>query len=250
MHPGKADRSLQDALTWALSRMKDKGYTVKATVSISVDPAMRIMGYARKEGEGHAIVISEWALDSEMLGGLLLHELSHIYFTEQGAHSHDGELLEEILQGMKEREGLRAKEMEYLVDAFNHLQNVIVDDVVFDVMGEREREQAKRFFAEWVSEKPSGDPVLDTALLCRNAFAVASLSRRKLFDPGSDMGRKNRAFVTLLGESAAGEFEWLEGFLERASNGWTEAEYRQAMDSYFERVISMMRSSSRMGDLR
>jgi len=250
MHQARVDRSLQGSLSWAIERMREKGYDVRSPVTLSVDTKLAIMGYAKKEGEGHAIVISEWALDSEMLGGLVLHELAHIFFTEKGAHSHDGEILETTLQQMKEREGLRAKETEYLIDAFNHLQNILVDDVVFDVMQDREQEMAKKFFSEWVSEKPSGDPVLDAALLCRNAFAVASLRRRSLFDADGDMHYRNQEFLSAMGEHARGDFEWIEGFLEKANPRWTEVDYRRSLEEYFERMLSVMRASSRMHDLR
>jgi hypothetical protein len=230
--------------------MRDRGYPLSSKVTITVDPALAIMGYAKKVGDSHMIVISEWALDSEMLGGLVLHELAHIYFTEKGAHSHDGEILEEILQRMKEHEGLRVKETEYLVDSFNHLQNILVDDIVFDVMQEREQETTKRFFTEWVSERPSNDPVLNAAMICRNAFATASLKRRSLFEPGSEMDLRNKKFISILGGETRREFDWLEEFLEDSRSDWDEREYRAAMGEYFERMISIMRSSSRFHDLR
>jgi len=230
--------------------MKEKGYVIESPVSLSVDSKLAIMGYAKKEGGAHRIVISEWALDSEMLGGLVLHELAHVYFTERGAWSHDGEALERVLRQLKEREGLRAKETEYLVDAFNHLQNILVDDIVFAVMQDRELDMAKRFFSEWISDRPSGDPVLDTALLCRNAFAVASLKRRRLFDQSNDMYFRNKGFVSALGENAEKEFDWVEGFLENSRQDWTEQDFHQSMEAYFDRLLSLMRSSSRMDDLR
>ncbi|MDA4124332.1 MAG: DUF5781 family protein [Thaumarchaeota archaeon] len=250
MHAEKVDRSLQNTLEWAMDRMRNKGYVVNSPVVLSVDPNLSIMGYAKKEGESHRIVISEWALDSEMLGGLVLHELAHIYFTERGAHSHDGEMLEEILQGLKEKDGLRAKETEYLIDAFNHLQNILVDDVVFAVMDEKELEMAKRFFSEWVAEKPSGDPVLDSALLSRNAFAIASLKRRKILDGQSDMAYRNKGFVVALGQHAEADFEWLEGFLENARSDWGKKQLQEAIEEYFDKILSLMRSSSRLDDLR
>ena len=230
--------------------MKQKGFVVKSPVTLSVDPNLSIMGYAKKEVQLHRIVISEWALDSEMLGGLILHELAHIYFTERGAHSHDGELLEEVLRGLKEREGLRAKETEFLVDAFNHLQNILVDDVLFAVMDEKELETAKRFFAEWVSDRPSGDPVLDTALLTRNAFAVASLKRRGLFDRDSDIRFRNKEFISALGQHVEGEYEWLEGFLENSKPDWDRKQFLASIGEYFERILALMRSSARLADLR
>ncbi len=250
MRAARTDGSIENTLEWAIDRMRQRGFAVKSSVALSVDPKLTIMGYAKKEGQSHRIVISEWALDSDMLGGLILHELSHIYFTEMGAHSHDGELLEVVLRGLKEREGLRAKETEFLIDAFNHLQNILVDDIVFAVMDEKELKMAKRFFAEWVSERPSGDPVLDAALLTRNAFAVASLKRRNLFDQNDQMYYRNKGFISALGRNAEGDYDWLEGFLESSKPDWDKKQLLASTKEYFERILSIMRSSARLEDLR
>lgn len=230
--------------------MKKKGYAIRSPVSLTVDPKLAIMGYAKKDGDMHNIVISEWALDSDMLGGLVLHELAHIYFTERHSLSHDGDQLEEILETLKETDGLRAKEVEYLIDAFNHLQNILVDDIVFDVLPERELQVARKFFAEWISDRPSGDPVLDAALLCRNSFAIASLKRRKLFDGKSEMYYRNKAFLSALGDNAEKEFDWIERFLERARAEWNEKEFNEALEKYFDRLLSLMRVTTTMKDLR
>lgn len=245
-----ADKSLQSTLNWALERMKGKGFVVNSSVSLAVDSKLAIMGYAKKDGETHKIVISDWALDSDMLGGLVLHELAHIYFTERGAHSHDSESLERLLGEMKEQEGLRAKEVENLVDAYNHLQNILVDDVVFAVMQGKELEVAKRFFSEWVSDRPSGDPVMDASLLCRNAFAIASLKRRQLLQKEDEMNWRNKGFISAMGEFAEGEFDWLEHFLESAKNEWSEMEFAVAMEDYLDKILSLMRPESKLADLR
>ncbi len=250
LRAARADKSLENTLDWALDRMKQKGFLVKSRVSLSVDPKLAIMGYAKKEGSSHRIIISEWALDSDMLGGLILHELSHVYFTESGAPSHDGEILDEVMGRLTEREGLRAKESEFLVDAFNHLQNILVDDLVFAVLEAKELEMTRRFFSEWVSEKPSGDPVLDAALLARNAFAVASLKRRDLSDWNDEMTLRNREFVAALGRQAESDFDWLETFLEKSSPDWGREEFAASVQEYFERILSMMRASGRLDDLR
>ncbi|HYB45028.1 MAG TPA: DUF5781 family protein [Nitrososphaerales archaeon] len=245
-----ADKSLQSTLNWALQRMRGKGFVINSRVSLAIDPKLAIMGYAKKEGEAHKIVISDWALDSEMLGGLVLHELAHIYFTERGAHSHDSQALERILEEMKEQDGLRAKEVENLVDAYNHLQNILVDDIVFAVMQSKELEVAKRFFSEWVSDKPSGDPVLDASLLCRNAFAIASLSRRRLLDRESEIVYRNKGFLAAMGEFSEREFGWMESFLEGARSDWSEMEFTVAMGEYLDKVLSLMRPESKLADLR
>ena len=244
------DKSLQGTLEWAIERMRRSGYVVNSRVTLDVEPNLAIMGYAKKEGRVHRIMISEWALDSEMLGGLVLHELAHVYFTEKGAWSHDGDVLESVLDELREREGLRTKETEYLIDSFNHLQNILVDDVVFAVMEEKERQLTKRFFAEWVSDRPSGDPATDAALLTRNAFAIASLKRRNLFESDSELYYRNQSYLAALGQSAEQEFNWLEGFLEKSRPDSDKEKFRAELETYFERLISLMRSSSRLVDLR
>jgi len=250
MHAESTDGLLQNTLDWAMERMRQKGYLVKSKVSLHVEPNLAIMGYARKEGQIHKIMISEWALDSEMLGGLVLHELAHVYFTERGACSHDSAILEDVLDGFKENDGLRVKETECLIDGFNHLQNILVDDIVFAVMGEKEREMAKNFFSEWVADRPSGDPVADAGLLSRNAFAIASLRRRNLFEKGSDMYYRNQAFLSALGTRSEEEFEWMETFLEKAKPDLETPLFQEALEAYFERMLSIMRSTSKLDDLR
>jgi len=250
MHSGSTDNLLQNTLAWALQRMKQKGYVVTSKVELNVEANLAIMGYARKEGDIHKIMISEWALDSEMLGGLVLHELAHVYFTERGACSHDSTILQAVLDGLKERDGLRVKETEYLVDAFNHLQNVLVDDIVFAVMEDKERGMAKKFFAEWVTDRPSGDPVTDAGLLSRNAFAVASLKRRDLFEKGSEMYYRNQALLSALGPRSEQEFEWMEQFLEKAQPDAGAQRFKESLEAYFDRMLSLMRSSAKLDDLR
>lgn len=257
MRAASTDKSLQNTLDWALDRMREKGYDVRSEVTLNVEPNLAIMGYARKEGRVHKIMISEWALDSEMLGGLVLHELAHVYFTERGASSHDSAILERVLEDLKEQDGLRGKETEGLIDAFNHLQNVLVDDIVFEVMGEKEHDMVRKFFAEWISDRPSGDPVADAGILCRNAFAVASLKRRKLADwtsrgghDDAEMYFRNRSLLDALGQRAEQEFNWLEAFLEKSRSDMSETEFRASLESYFDKVLSLMRSSSKLDDLR
>ena len=151
---------------------------------------------------------------------------------------------------MKDNEGLRGKEMEHLIDAFNHLQNILVDDVVFAVMQPKELEVAKRFFAEWVSDRPSGDPVLDASMVCRNAFAIASLRRRRMPVDGTEMHYRNLSFLAALGEFAEKEYQWLEPFLENARSDWSETEFQAQVEEYLDRVLSLMRPASKLADLR
>ena len=182
MSLARGDRSLQEELDWAIARLAKAGYPVRSKVRLLVDPNLDIMGYANEEDGIQHIVIAEWALQSEMLGGLLFHELAHIYHTERRSPSHKFKVTNAIITEFSQREGLNERETGYLVEGFNHLQNIIVDDIVFAAMEESERRQAQRFFSGWLTEAPSGYALVDAAALARNAFAVASLKRHRLLN--------------------------------------------------------------------
>jgi hypothetical protein len=244
------DASLAKTLQWALGRMRSAGYPVSSSVTVEVDPDLKIMGYAKTEGEVHIIIVAEWALDSEMLGGLILHELAHIYHTERGSPSHSSKTVEEVLQEAAERDGINERESAALMDVLSDLQNILVDDIVFSCLSGRELKQTGRFFAGWISEQPTGDPVVDAVLLVRNAFAVASLRRRGLTAGMKEMEEGNAKFLSFYGESGQQRFEQLESFLEAARPDWSEAEFRRALMSYFDQVLGLMKERKGLQDLR
>jgi len=246
---GEADGNVERLLQWAVERMSSAGFPLASRVSLAIDPKLSIMGYARNQGETQQIVIARWALDSEMLGGLLLHELAHIYFTERHLPSHDHQLIEDVFRELREKEGLNRRETEVLIDAFNHLQNIVVDDLVFTAMTGKELGLAQKFFAGWITEIPSGDLVIDVGSLARNAFAIASLKRRGL-NEDSEMGRRNQRFISSLGEQIQSRFERLEETLTRAKAESTQSEFREYLLSYLDQIVSLMREAAQLRDLR
>ncbi|HVP23936.1 MAG TPA: DUF5781 family protein [Conexivisphaerales archaeon] len=244
------DASLSGTLQWAIERMRQAGYPLTAKVDVKVDPDLKIMGYANNEGGTHTIVIAEWALDSEMLGGLILHELAHVYHTERGSPSHRSGAVEDVIREVAEREGLNERESAALLDVFSHLQNIMVDDIVFAAMSGRELKQAQRFFADWVSQRPTGDPVVDAVLLVRNAFAIASLRRRGVADGMEEMEAANSQFISFYGEMGKEQFRRMESFLEDADPDWSEAEFKRALAEYVEMVLDLMKQRKGLQDLR
>lgn len=249
----RLEDSLDKSLFWALERMQEAGYPVSNKVTLQIDPSLRFMGYAKQDGPHHIIVMADWALDSEMIGGFLLHELSHIYHTEKGAASHRTDIIHEVVDEIVIRDGLTQKETQYLIDAFNHLQNILADDIVFQIMNsEREAKQVQKFFAGWISDHPSGDAALDAALLARNAFAIASLKRRDLFDGiKKEMSARNKQFLSIMGGHYEADFKNLVSFLAKARTNWGPGQFRKALTEYLENIVSIMRRKQESwGDLR
>ncbi len=253
MSLAKGDRSLQEELEWAMERLARAGYPIKSKVRLLVDPKLDIMGYANEEGGRQHIVIAEWALGSEMLGGLLFHELAHIYHSERRSPSHKSKVTSAIITELGKREGFNERETAYLVEGFNHLQNVMVDDIVFAAMLEPERRQAQRFFAGWVTEAPSGYPLTDASALARNAFALASLRRHGLLDEADpevkDMVERGRRLVGQL-KGSQEKYDAVEGFLIEADADWDEETFYNKFALYLDLLVALLREDEKLADLR
>ncbi len=254
MSLARGDRSLQEELDWAIDRLAKAGYRVRSKVRLLVDPNLDIMGYANEEEGVQHIVIAEWALQSEMLGGLLFHELAHIYHTEKRSPSHKVKATNAIITEFSQREGLNERETGYLVEGFSHLQNVMVDDIVFAAMEESERIQAQRFFSGWLTEAPSGYPIVDASALARNAFAIASLERHELLredDPNArEMVAKGMTLAKQLGKGAQEKYDALEEFLVKADPNWDEETFHNKLVLFLDMLVALLRERDQMEDLR
>jgi hypothetical protein len=250
----RGDRSLQEELDWAIARLAKAGYPVRSKVRLLVDPKLDIMGYASEEDGIQHIVIAEWALQSEMLGGLLFHELAHIYHTERHSPSHKFKVTNAIITEFSQREGLNERETGYLVEGFNHLQNVVVDDIVFASMLESEKRQAQGFFSGWLTESPSGYALADASALARNAFAVASLKRHGLLNEDEPdvkaMAERSRRLVRQLGKGAQERYDAIEDFLVKAEANWDEETFHNKLVYYLDLLVALLREKDQMEDLR
>lgn len=254
MSLARGDRSLQEELDWAVERLDQAGYKVRSKVRLLVDPNLDIMGYASEENGVQHIVIAEWALHSEMLGGLLFHELAHIYHTERRSPSHRFKVTNAIITEFSQREGLNERETGYLVEGFNHLQNIVVDDIVFAAMTESEKMQAKSFFSGWLTEAPSGQQLVDASALARNAFALASIRRHGLLvgdDPEvRTMVERSRKLLEPLGKSTKEEYDEIEEFLVKARADWDEETFHDEMVRFLDLLVALLRENDQTQELR
>lgn len=254
MSLARGDRSLQEELDWAVARLAKAGYPIKSKVRLLVDPKLDIMGYAEEEEGIQHVVIAQWALDSDMLGGLLFHELAHIYHTEKHSPSHKFKVTNAIITEFTRREGLNERETGYIVEGFNHLQNVIVDDIVFAAMEDSEKIQAQTFFAGWITESPSGYPLIDCSAVTRNAFATASMKRHQLLreqEPRSkEIEARSTALVRQLGKNAQEKQAALEKFLMEADPAWDEETFHNMLVTYLDLLVGLLREYDQMEDLR
>ncbi|MEM3267364.1 MAG: hypothetical protein QXR69_01585 [Conexivisphaerales archaeon] len=103
---------------------------------------------------------------------------------------------------------------------------------------------------EWISEQATGDAVVDTTLLVRNAFAIASVRRRNITEALHEMELRSKKFLSLLGEEWERDFEELESFLQNANPEWDEIEFSEVLEDYLTRIINLMSRRRGLEDLR
>ena len=148
-----------------------------------------------------------------------------------------------------EQEGLNKLEAKSLNEGFNHLQNIIVDDIVFQLMNnERERKLIQNFFVTWMSDEPTGNNLIDASLLARNAFALASLKRRNFLNDSSELSQlmisKNRQFLSFYKYANKEKYELFEEFLTRFELN-NESDFASVLIEYFELLMNLLRPDNK-----
>ena len=162
-----------------------------------------IMGASTSSADGHVLHVSARAVGSEMLDGLIAHEMGHMLLTEAGHPSHDARVIERVWRTVD----LPRAGQEVYRQAYNHVQDVYADDLAFRTdLGD---ERAYAFFTGWVRNNASTVSRSRWENVGRSVgsgFALGNLVRRRLVSKDDDLWDAARAF-----DRAAG-LESVEGF--------------------------------------
>lgn len=180
---------VRDAFEDVERRYAAVGLRVRWPVTAEIVP-IPIMGATKSARGRHTLYVSEGALESRMLDGLIAHEMGHMLRTEERHPSHDPAVLTRMGRSLRfPRAGQPA-----LGQAFNHVQDIYADDLAF-LAGLDDR--AYGFFAQWVRgnvRSRNGDRWHDLGLCVSNGFALGNLTRHGLLDAGDGLWAQARAF--------------------------------------------------------
>ena len=157
-----------------------------------------------------------------------------------------GITLQEIIHSIIHSEGLNNAEGSFLTESFTHLQNILVDDLVFELLNsEKETKLVQEFFLTWMSDLPTGNHIVDASLLTRNAFAIASLKRRNIFlNVDKEMERRNEKFLSFYkiddtDTNNSEKFIKLETFLITI-NLKNDSDFKNILLQYFELLLNLL----------
>lgn len=250
---GAVRERVREARQNALRAMRDAGFDVGDAVHVAVDPKLQFMGYTRPEGDGFQIVVSGMAVESGMLEGLLIHEMSHVYRMETKHPSHDGRVISGVIDGLGEQALSEEYRRKILHDLVNHIQDLYADDVSLAVMKDRgyvSRDRLSAFFQDWVKDAPvrsdhgTRDAWVNASILVNNARALAQMDRHRIEDIGGKAARGNGKFLSNVPPAASRHFEPFRTLLANLKAELTEAEYRKLLTGYLGRFLKLVEAFS------
>ena len=229
-------------LAEVMQLMAECGFPIKDNVSIKVDPKLSFMGYTAPRADGHIIVISGQAVKSDMLKGLLAHELSHVYRTSSGHPSHNYELIADCIQNVTGELGLEEDQQDKLQQAVNHLQDLYADDIVFQVVRRKKivpMETLGQFFLGWIQGTATDNAWENAAIMVRNSFAISNMQRHKIKDISG--AKVNEKFLSQLPPAAAKEFTYFNKFMAGLKEDVTPEQYSKQLEEYLERFLAVVK---------
>lgn len=228
--------------------MRNAGFEIRDTVHVAVDPQLPFMGYTFPDGTDFRIVVSGMALESGLVEGLLIHEMSHVYRMQTNHPSHDGRIIDEVVSGHGKRALSEEYQQKIIHDLVNHIQDLYADDLAVRVLKESEQFPMDRlvaFLQDWVKDEPvvSDDARRDrwanAAIMVENARAVAQMVRHGIEDRGGRAAAMNERFLSRISPAVSGQFEYFRGLMTNLKEEVTGREYRRLLTRYLRRFLEI-----------
>jgi DNA-binding transcriptional LysR family regulator len=185
-------REVRAAFEAVERRYAERGHRLRVAVSAEI-VAMPIMGASRSFPDRHTLFVSVQAVESDMLDGLIAHEVGHMLRTEEAHSSHRPE----VYTAMEKEVRIPRGASEAFGQAFNHIQDIYADDLAFPIIDGTDGRRAYGFFAAWVDRNVNvggKEPWHSVGLAASNGFAIGNLVRHRLIADDDPLWDRARAF--------------------------------------------------------
>ncbi len=243
-----ADDRIKTAYDNALSMMKEAGFAIHAPVEVFVDPQLPFMGYTMPLGRGFRIVVAGRSVESGLLEGLLIHEMSHIYRMQTNHPSHNGAIIEEAVDRLGKKVLSDDYRQKIVHDLLNDIQDLYADDISFQVLRKTPilaSGQMSSFLQDWIRDEPvksndaRQDRWMNASIMTHNARAIAQMARHRVEDTGNKGAAANQRFLSQIPASMASQFEYFRNLLANLKENMTESEYRNLLLGYLNRFVEL-----------
>jgi len=174
------------------ARYAERGHHVAWPVSAEI-VSMAIMGATKSKDASHTLFVSVRAVESDVLDGLIAHEMGHMLRTESGHPSHSAEVFRALSREVRIP---RAAEGAF-GQAFNHIQDIYADDLAFLVFATDGDDRAYEFFSGWIEGNATmrgRNRWKNVGLAATNGFALGNLLRHGRLSKDDALWDRARVF--------------------------------------------------------
>lgn len=244
-----ATKELIEAKDQALSLMKNAGFEIIGAVDVLLDPSLPFMGYTTEQNGKPIIVVSEDALKSGMAVNLLVHELSHIYRSQEKHPSHDYRFLTNIASWVTQGKVIYEFQDKIIEDILNHLQDIYADDISFKIFAKNMAQtDLNAFFLTWIhAPSTAKDPVQkaweNAGNVLSAAFAAANLERHKIPDTDGKVAKAIKQFLSKAGEEKKAKFKFFKDFMVLLPEHTTEKQFEKLLIAYLGEFLKLTKIS-------
>jgi hypothetical protein len=240
-----AKRQVAEAFSTALETMREHGFDIGDGVQVAVDPTLPFMGYTKPEGKKFKITVSGDSIESGMLEGLLVHEMSHIYRMRTNHPSHNARIIDSVIRSLGEF--LHYDYQQKIVgDLVNNIEDLYADDISIKVVrgGLVSEDQLSDFLQDWVKDGPveTGDSVRDrwvnASIMANNARAIGQMTRQEIEDVDGRAEARSGKFLHLASPEISTQYEYFLNTLINLKEDIPPDEYRKLLGEYLNRFLS------------
>jgi hypothetical protein len=240
---------VRNAARDALRLMKDAGFNIFGKIDVAIDANLPFMGYSTQRAGKNIVVVAGEAVKSGIIVGLLIHEMSHIYRTEQNHPSHNHKLLDAIgIHLIHENQLTRDYQVKTIQQAVNHIQDLYADDVSFIVFRKGKvllPDQTFNFFLDWINDQPielkdaKKAKWLNVGIMLNNCFALSNLARHNVTDIRDQAAKRAEQFLSRFDDHMKKEFAYIRHFMTYMKENITEEEFERDLAQYLITVIKL-----------
>jgi hypothetical protein len=239
---------VRKAFSNASRMMKESGFGTKSHVEIAIDPQLPFMGYSMPLGRGYRIVVSGGSVDSGMLEGLIVHEMSHIYRMENNHVSHDADVIQEAIDSVDKRLLSNDYQQKIVHDLLNDIQDLYADDISMKVLKKNQilkSDEISSFLQDWVKDEPieSGEAKRDrwvnASIMIHNARALGQMTRHGIEDTSGKAADSNKRFLSRMPASATRQYPYFQDLMVNLKETMTKDQYRKLLSDYLDRFLQI-----------
>jgi len=232
--------------------MKRSGFEINQNVAVAVDESLPFMGYTSHQWQRQLIVVSGFAAKSNMLEGLLTHELSHVYRSQTKHPSHNHQIIAELVTSFISKHDLNEDyQREILRQVINHIQDLYADDIAIKILTAEKSDSAYLerlgdFFLDWIRDEPirtgiiRKDAWMNASIMLNNCFAISNMQRHAIPDRGDRAKMRNEAFMRASSPVVADSFSYFNTFMVNLKERISGVEFQRRSEEYLSRFLALV----------